>query len=302
MRRERKGIMLARVFDRDKFEQWPKPVFVQPKLEGERCRALLNQGAGEWEDNVIQLSSTELELIGTPHIARELSRLANAVPIWNTNLIKRELDGELYKHKLTFQQIHSRASRKVNIHPKHKELEYHVFDFPRFEALQSIRVTQMESLYKVILELELKYIKIVPTYTVDDYTGMLFHLKMFREQGYEGIIIRHPENIYERKKSVMIMKLKPTEKDKYKIVGFTEEISKDGIAKGTLGAFVVVDKDNSSFKVGTGRILTKHNRQALWLRKNELMGKILVVNYSHLTDDKHIPYTPVALEIEGELL
>ena len=122
---------------------------------------------------------------------------------------------------------------------------------------------------------------------------------MFIEQGYEGIILRHKDGLYERKKSVMMMKLKPTKKDEYKIIGYKEEISKDGIAKNALGALVCVDKDNHSFRVGTGRLLTRHNREELWRRKDELLGEVLVVKYQHLTDNKKIPYSPVALEIKG---
>ena len=128
---------------------------------------------------------------------------------------------------------------------------------------------------------------------------MLFHVNMFIEQGYEGIILRHKDNLYQRKKSVMIMKLKPTNKDEYKIVGYKEEISIDGVAKDSLGAFVCVDKENQSFKVGTGRVLTRYNRVEFWKRKDELIGETLVVRYQHLTDDKKIPYSPVALEVKG---
>ena len=58
-----------------------------------------------------------------PHIKESLekSSLGNVI-----------LDGELYSHKLFLEGghelIHSIASRTKNLHPRHKELEYHLFD------------------------------------------------------------------------------------------------------------------------------------------------------------------------------
>ena len=298
VRRERKGIMLANLFDRDRFDKWPTPIYAQPKLEGERCRSHLRNELhkGEWNDNVKMLSSTALEIVSMPHIAEELSTLSNVIG-------EMELDGELYSHELSFEEISSRVVRPVNIHPKYKDIEYHMFDIPASsDATQEDRLPQLVFMKRIISENKLEHIKIVPTYEIEDYEGVLFHLRMFIDQGYEGIILRHKDNYYERKRSVMMMKLKPSKLDKYNIIGFTEEISKDGIAKNALGAFVCITRENSSFKVGTGRLLTRQNRNELWERRQELVGKTLIVKYSHLTDDRRVPYTPVALEIEGEAL
>ena len=298
IRRERKGIMLANLFDRDRFDKWPTPIYVQPKLEGERCRSHLRNELhkGEWNDNVKMLSSTALEIVSMPHIAEELDILSNIIG-------EIELDGELYSDELSFEEISSRVGRPVNLHPRFKDIGYHIFDIPASsDATQEDRLPQLVYLKKIIFDNKLKYIKIVPTYEIEDYEGMLFHLDMFIEQRYEGIILRHKDNHYERKRSVMMMKLKPSKKDKYRIIGFKEEISKDGIVKNSLGAFICVTRENSSFSVGTGRLLTRQNRNELWERRQELVGKTLIVKYSHLTDDRRVPYTPVALEIEGEAL
>lgn len=36
----RTGIMLASPLDEGKLAKWPRPYIVQPKLDGERCRAV----------------------------------------------------------------------------------------------------------------------------------------------------------------------------------------------------------------------------------------------------------------------
>jgi ATP-dependent DNA ligase len=53
-------------------------------------------------------------------------------------------------------------------------------------------------------------------------------LEEFMANNYEGIIVRHPDAPYERKRSTNIMKFKPRREDFYTIIGAEEEISIHG--------------------------------------------------------------------------
>ena len=97
---KRKGIMLCYPFEERRINEpkfgWSFPVIVQPKLDGERCRAIITG------DSVVLLSSEENEITGTPHIIEGIK----------SQLIKNcELDGELYCHRMDFSNIQLKFPR-----------------------------------------------------------------------------------------------------------------------------------------------------------------------------------------------
>jgi DNA ligase-1 len=113
--------------------------------------------------------------------------------------------------------------------------------------------------------------------------------------GYEGIIIRHAQAPYERKRSTMIMKFKPKKEDDYEIVGYEEEISIEGRPKNTLGSLLCKSNDGNTFNIGTG--FSKDQREHLWRVRETLPTRIAKVKYQHLTSGKQVPRFPVFVEI-----
>ena len=110
----RKGIMLAYTFNINRFKKYTKPVIVQPKLNGNRCRCIFDHTG-----KTTLLSSSERVITSVPHINKQGDSLG---------LKNLELDGELYLHGLDHQYINAIVAPTVNIHPEHEVLEYHVFD------------------------------------------------------------------------------------------------------------------------------------------------------------------------------
>lgn len=93
-----------------------------------------------------------------------------------------------------------------------------------------------------------------------------------------------------------MMKLKPRKEDHYLIIGYEEEISKDGTPKDALGALVLQSDAGHVFKVGSGSFLTRENRVNLWKAKENIVGKIAQIKYQHLTE-RRIPRFPVLIDI-----
>ena len=118
--------------------------------------------------------------------------------------------------------------------------------------------------------------------------------------GYEGIIVRHFQAPYQRKRSTMVMKFKPKKEDIYEIVGVAEEISIGGVPKEALGALICKGDDGTSFKIGTG--FTRESRESLWERAETLKGKMVRVQYQHLTAGKKVPRFPVFVEVIEDVL
>lgn len=274
---KRAGILLCYPFEENRLQKWAPPYIVQPKLDGERCRAVYDEDLG-W-----QLVSSELNIFNSvPHINQALD-LSN-VP---RNF---ELDGELYVHGMSFEGIHSVVSRTVNLHPRYQDMEYHIFD------IVDLALPQWER-FKVLMALpDLRPgLRVVPMRTAEDLEGILKAYDEFIALEYEGIIVRHIDAAYIRRRSTFVMKFKPKKEDIYEVIGFKEEVSKDGIPKGRLGAIVCKGDDGTIFSVGSG--LNYIQRGLLWEAREELSGHMCRVQYQHITSGKNVPRFPVFVEL-----
>lgn len=275
----RKGIMLAYPFEEKRLNKWTSPYLVQPKLDGERCRALFTPSG------VMLLSSEENVIFSVPHINRQLAKLD--LPV-NT-----ELDGELYLHGAPFEYIHSIVGRTVNLHSDYELMDYWIFDLINEEP-QFKRSYQTTALREVIRTKRIPNIRTVHTDICSDLKDVLDIYQSYQDDGYEGIIVRHTDAPYLRKRSIWMMKFKPKQTDTYKIVGFKEEIDKEGNPKDRLGA-LICSSDGNEFAVGTG--LTDSNRIDLWAARESLVGKDLLVAYQHITPGRGVPRFPVFVEV-----
>ena len=97
------------------------------------------------------------------------------------------------------------------------------------------------------------------------------------------------------KRDVGLLKFKPTHQDTYKITGVLEAISKDGIPKGMIGAFIVTDGD-AEFKVGAGKI-PHQQRIDHWKDRDTLPGKMLLTKHEDEKTRHGVPICAVALEV-----
>jgi ATP-dependent DNA ligase len=285
---QRKGIMLCYPFTEGRLAKWRAPYILQPKLDGERCRVLVD------ESGIVTLLSSEENCINSvPHINRAIESL---------HLRSVELDGELYVHGADFSSLHSIISRKVEMHPDSQYMELHLFDIVN-NSPQVHRCNQLISTIPIRKTGIPMYspIHIVPTMLVDSLDDILLQAQEWEQQGYEGFIVRDAEAPYVRKRSTQVMKFKPRKEDIYEIIDTQEEIDKFGVAKGTLGALVCRGNDETLFNVGSGSLLTKEARQSLWERRATLIGKWARVKYQHITPGRQVPRFPVVIEIIDSL-
>ncbi len=268
---KRTNIMLCQPFEERRLQRWNVPeVIVQPKLDGERCRAFWDFERREW----VLVSSEGNEFLHVPHIGQELEELG--IPH------SYHLDGELYIHNATFNDIHSIVSRKVHRHLDASSMEYHVFDL-LMEIPMAERTVKLWDLDNG------SCIKLVPSILCEATPeAILQHMASFTQWGYEGIIVRHPGAPYEIRRSPYVMKFKPRKTDLYAIIGVTEEVSIEGQPKGTLGALVCCGQDGATFKVGSG--FTREQREELW--QDPPIGQFVEVYYQALTP-AHVPRFPV---------
>lgn len=270
------GIMKAYPFEEKRLAKWEPPYIVQPKFDGVRCRSIPIQVGSEGNETLL-LSSEENIIYGVPHLNIELRG------------ITVELDGELYCHGMNFEGIVSITSRTVNIHPDHKRIQFHIFDVVN-EELQMKRQLIIENLRDLN-----PWLVIAPFWICESLDSVMRAYDTIIEMGYEGIIVRHTQAPYVKKRSIYVMKLKPKKEDIYKIVGFNEEISINGIPKNRLGSLICTGSDRTEFKAGSG--FSVDDRIRLWDDKDSLIGKYVRIAYQHMTSGRKVPRFPIFMEV-----
>lgn len=274
-RPKREGIMLAYPVEDDaRVARLGEDFIAQPKLNGDRCHV-------EWfHGDPVLISSYGNMFEGLTHITAAL----RAHPSPN------HFDGEIYVHGWGKDKIHSAASRKTNASEDAKYLEFHIFDI-KASIPQLSRVG-------ILQEMQFNW----PLCRVNSYRATIKNWRQlafaFVERGYEGIILRDFHSLYEEKRSVNMLKYKPTYKDTYEIIDVREAITKTGEPKDMLGAFLVGSKTvaNDEFWVGAGK-LTHEERTRLWKLRDQLPGKTLEVKHEKLTTSHGVPLCCVAVRV-----
>jgi ATP-dependent DNA ligase len=269
--------MKAYPFSEERLTKWQPPYIVQPKYDGVRCRAIPIAGANG--ESCLLLSSEENIIYSVPHLNQIIGGLH----------LQAELDGELYCHGMSFEEIVSITSRTVNLHPDYKRIQFHCFDIVNKEP-QMKRSLIIENLRGLN-----PHIVVAPFWLCSDLDEVTRTYDKLVELGYEGIIVRNKMAPYEIKRSTWVMKFKPKKEDEYEILGWQEEISISGEGKGTLGALICKSGDGNTFNVGTG--FSADMRRSLWLDREGLIGKSAKVKYQHITTGKQVPRFPVFVEV-----
>ena len=292
----RHGIMLCYPLEEKRLLKWGPPYIVQPKLDGDRCRCIID------DEGEVELISSEghPRNQSVPHIVDAIKQMVRDGTL-QTNM---ELDGELYIHEGGYHElIHGIVSRTVNLHPDYKKAQYHIFDLIN-DSPAAIRTKHYISLGALF---NLPYLNVVTAQVLDNIEDVYRMIDVYIENNYEGIIVRRPSGMYERKRSTNIMKFKPRKEDTYQIVGFEEEISIEGIPKNSLGALILSTyKDNrytnvdnrEQFKVGTGSYLTRERRVELWKVREALVGKSATIMYQRMSAGRKVPVFPVLINVE----
>ncbi len=276
-----KGIMKCYPLEEKRLAKWEPPYIVQPKYDGFRCRAIPVQT--QIKGSYILLSSEENIFYSIPHLNAVFDRLN----------LTAELDGELYNHQMYleggFDLISSVVSRTVNLHHRYQEMQFHLFDVVNDQP--QMRRTVIADALKDITPL----IQVAPFWLCESLDDVMRAYDKVIELGYEGIIVRHFQAPYQRKRSTLMMKFKPKKEDTYEIIGYEEEISIEGTPKATLGSLQCKSGDGNTFSVGTG--FSEDLRHRLWQDRENLSGKIAKVKYQHLTSGRKVPRFPVFVEV-----
>lgn len=268
------------------------PCFFQPKLDGMRCIAVIDEGkATLW-------TRTRKPITTVPHIVAALEKRFAG----HHHII---LDGELYNHDYNyrFEDLMSILRKEdPDADGEYLKAEYHVYDCPEYmpdplpEGLEmpgsmdstfdARNVFVEMCLTSVTPDMPIKRVVTKRAYSMDE-------LKAFYEQalvdGYEGGMARNRHGKYESdRRSKNLQKMKEFIDDEFPVVGINDGRGKDA---GTAATITVRLPDGKEVPVRLKK--TYEYRRKLFETPSMWQGKLLTVTFKRWTADRSL-YIPVA--------
>lgn len=270
------GAMLATKYPERKHKMNFLNAFGQPKYNG------LRNLCENKNDIVICRSRQGKVFENLSHLDSDIKKLG-----------LEKLDGEIYYHGIPLQDIVSVTKRYQTDPEEHgivtEDLEYWVYDIPdntkTFEERNDILCKAFRYNEETRYDQDLKVYKLgkvvyVPTYPVKNEEEVDFYMKKFRDEGYEGAIIRNGDAVYQFRRTDDLQKYKVVFDDEFEIVGGYEV--QTGRMKGSC-VFKCKTKEGKEFDVNPKGSIEQKRRY--WKELNSLIGKMMTVEYREVTPD-----------------
>ena len=262
------------------------PAFVQPKLDGHRCIAVIQDGkASLW-------SRTQKRITSMPHVEAALELLAATHPNGPMNMV---LDGELYNHDYhnRFEDLSSMI-RKATPQPGCEVVQYWIYDVV-VDLPFSERNAMLESFETLIKSYGLgTVLGILATFEVADEEAMLALTGEFIANNYEGAIVRNAATLYENKRSYGLQKVKQFEDAEFEIVDVEE-------GRGNMAGraiFVCLAPNGERFNAKMQGNLD--NLSQIWQERENYIGKQLTVKYQGWYESG-VPRFPVGIRLREDI-
>lgn len=270
--------MLAHKYkDHAKKVDWGS-AFAQPKLDGFRCLTRIT------EDGDVTMTSRENQ----PFTA--LADMQDVIRFIAKNMNVRGhkgdvyIDGELYCHGMTLQDISSACKKKSD---KTARLKYHLYDAIIGTADFKTRITFVQDFVRVA---DSELLVPVETVKVRSEVELMTCQHRFLEQGYEGAILRYGAVGYQAgKRSAHLLKVKTFEDDEFEVVDF--KMGRGDFAG--VPIFMCETKDGHTFEVTCPG--TMPEKREIGKVAKQMIGRQLTVKYAYYTKtDEPVPFHPVA--------
>lgn len=210
-------------------------------------------------------------------------------PEFTQNFPPFALDGELYSPDLHFSQIISilknpKKSKKI------LNLKFFVFDVPNITQHNPRQglLKRLETLRIYLKSHPSNFIRIIPQIPINNPASIKQRLHIVTQSGGEGLVLRSLGTPYQAGRSKKDFKLKMTQDDECKIVGYTEG---KGKYAHKVGAFIC-QYNEIKIKIGGG--LSNELRQ-----NPPPIGTIITFKYQGLTHN-NIPRFPRFWRVRDE--
>ena len=270
--------MLAQSYDKHG-HKIKYPAYVQPKLDGHRCIAIIQDG------KCTLWSRTRKPIKSMPHIVKALEDMFQD----GDTLV---LDGELYHHDYheKFEELTSKIRQETPA-PGHEIVQYWIYD-----VVTDVPFENRKGFLNVIetKAAEHECVTSVATFGIHNEEDMVALFGIFMDHGYEGAMVRNADGLYKGKRSYDLQKVKLMQDTEYEIVDVVS--GKGKMADKAL--FRCITPEGKEFGVkmkGALDDLTKYLEH-----KEDYIHKYLTVQYQKLSAEG-VPIFPVGLRVREDV-
>ena len=202
------------------------------------------------------------------------------------------LDGEVMS--ANFQDLMKQVHRKDG--KQTKDAVLHLFDLCPLENFQKGRWNTSQTARSLLIKewvakhsMLLKHVKTLEWENVDLDTieGQKRFVELNKsavEGGYEGVMIKDPDAMYECKRTHSWLKAKPFIEVTLKVVSVEEGTGRN---KGRLGAVLVEGEDDGyEYSLSCGSGFSDIQREEYWSKRNQLIGQLVEIRADAKTKSK----------------
>ena len=270
------GCMLARDGAKEE-KKLVGDVLIENKYDGVRCIAIV-------QNNTAVLHSRNGKVFPNfPHIEEALSK-----PQFN-NMV---FDGEIMSEN--FQALMKQVYRKTNVDTSDAYLAlFDVLDLSEFNEGKG----KYNTLERKQILAELPFDECIrkvdfTRVNLDTSEGQQIFKNMNKiaiAEGYEGLMVKPVESLYECKRSASWLKIKPIIEVTLTVIDIEEG---QGKFEGTTGALVcegIEDGDLIGVNVGSG--LTDEMRESIWNNRDDVIGQLVEIRADAITQAENGEYS-----------
>lgn len=254
---------------------------IEVKLDGVRVITIVYPNG-----QVDQYSRNGKELVNFPHVKAQLAKHA---ALFSEPMV---LDGEIMS--ASFQDLMKQVHRKSDVQANDAVLNlFDMLPLREFQAeigtQQQVYRTSMLQTWYADIKAHMPDVTVVGQELVDlDTMKGLARFKMINTQaiagGYEGIMIKDPDAVYETKRSVAWLKQKPFIEVSLTVIGFEEGTGKNA---GRLGALIVQGTDDDkTIRTNVGSGLSDVLRETIWNNQAQVLGSVVEVRADAATQNQ----------------
>lgn len=254
---------------------------LEPKLDGVRCITIVN-----YENRTVEQYTRNGKLL--ENFSHITSALTTHIDDFGRSYV---LDGEIISS--SFQTLMKQVHRKENVEATDAVLMlFDIVPLSEFQKGESVmgqrRRSNFLKSFKNTFD-QTGCVGVIPQTEVDldSFAGEM-QFKAFSkeaiESGYEGILVKSPDAVYECKRSTSWLKVKPSLTVDLAIVALEEGTGKN---EGKLGALICEGHDQDKFiRVYVGSGLTDEQREEIWGDKENVIGQIVEIKADCITQNQ----------------
>jgi DNA ligase-1 len=259
---------------------------IEVKLDGVRVITIVHP-----DGRVDQFSRNGKELVNFPHIKEQFKTISKDLKDpW-------VFDGEIMSS--SFQDLMKQVHRKSDVQSTDAVL--HLFDWLPLSEFETGGWIETQEHRSKALKLWYGFNKEhVPNISVLNYEAVDLDTKAGQQRykeinvqaiagGYEGIMLKDPLGVYECKRTVSWLKLKPFIEVSLEVINVEEGTGKN---VGRLGALVCSGMDDGKLiTVNVGSGFSDDNRIEFWNNRSDIINKIVEVRADAVTQNQDGTYS-----------